>query len=164
MKYESLENYEPTSFLWGILSKCRLDLKNLIVELEKLNRSDLIRFQLEYRIAVLNIMPDEEIEVHVAGNIYRPTYDHRIEFSEWVVSLGENFYKSAMNKTLELTSFFKSVYETNAFSNTTDQTWNTVLNDASVYGSSTSPQYIAYKVFETKFGEDLWEIIDNLLE
>ncbi len=160
-----IEKFEPTDFLWNILEESKLSLSALAVILEDLSRDDLIKFQLEYRIAVLCIVPDQDIIVRLTnGEEYLPTYDHRIEYSDWVVSLGKEFYQGQISSAGPLEKYFKFIYEMGYFSDNASQKWNCDLSEDTEYTDSTEPHLIAYPVFEAKFDDDLWGIVDDMLE
>ncbi|RDH44619.1 hypothetical protein [Zooshikella ganghwensis] len=161
----TIQTLEPTNFLWAIISRSDRSLSKLISQLEELNKDDLIKFQLEYKIAVLNVVPDIKIELELDdSDLYVPTYDHRIEFAEWAVSLGKDFYDKMLAQPTCIQTYFKNIYTSDSFSNEPLLDWDNSLEQDSEYQDSTVPHLIAYPIFEKKFDEDLWEIVDDLLE
>ncbi len=138
--------------------------RNLSILEQKLNdltKYDLVRFQFEYLNATLNIYPNDEIKFDINDEEYIPSYDDRINFSGWVISLGDEFISSILKIPRDLAGYFREYYSCPYFTSNPIDQWRTGDN---VELEGVLPETIAYKVYREKFDDDLWEIVDDLVE
>lgn len=82
-----------SKWFWDILDSSNKKCDNLYTVLKKLTRDELIRFEFEYELAVINLAPIEDIAVNVNGEEIDIQQDTMERFCNWVVSNGHNFYK-----------------------------------------------------------------------
>lgn len=149
---------------WAILESSRRDLRRLCKKLERLSKANLRDFQFKYEKAKRKVNPyyRDVLWKHVS-DLEAISEDHADDFSAWVVSLGRSFFER-VNKAPKSIRDYLGLFEECENGNRKHRglQWNDDV-DRKEYRGYERPDYVAYAIFQTRFQERLYDIVEVLL-
>jgi hypothetical protein len=142
---------KPPDWFWKLIDSTRPDLQRLETWLLSASREEIEQFAMAYEIAA------ESVGEYWAG----PDVDG-VQFSEddtedlckWVVSQGQTFWESAISGEPSLVELARLYWRAEDGEIPELPNWTTEVANPQHEGYQ-SPEYIAYGVYESRFGESL---------
>jgi hypothetical protein len=157
---DPISSPELQPWFWELLESSGRNLRTLCRKLEALPRERLLEYRENYDAAKECINPcyADEYLAHLADC----SEDHADDFAAWAVSQGREFYAQVRAQPARIGEFFEMFEACEAGEGFPGLRWDEEV-DRKEYKGYQRADYIADPIFESRFGEELEDALEEWL-
>jgi len=141
---------------WTVLESVRPDLSRLADWLESASRTQIVAFQAEFEAAKEDLADYSE---GIRFNGTTTSEDATQDICAWIVGQGRVAWEAAFSRKSDLSAYAQEHQDSESQVSTKG-----VWNDSGLgekYRGSRSPAILAYCIYEDRFGDSLYDAIDE---
>jgi hypothetical protein len=141
---------------WTVLESAKQDLGRLAEWLESASQTEIVAFQTEFEAAKEDLADYSE---GITFNGTTTSEDATQDICAWIVGQGRVVWEAAFSSKDDLSSYAQG-YQLFESRRSTKGSWNdSGLGDK--YRGSRSAAILAYRIYEDRFGDSLYDAVDD---